>query len=115
MLNRINHVMCYSQRLEETADWWKKNFGYQINYLAPEAFLSMQHSEMGRMDFHHTDDDKNIGVGPMPYFIVKDIDETQSKLIENGVRVGDIEQVEESPRHSWFFDNNGNRFGIEEF
>jgi catechol 2,3-dioxygenase-like lactoylglutathione lyase family enzyme len=116
MIKRIDHVMMWSQDLEKTSTWYKEKLGFKISYLAPGEFLSMSHPEMGRLDFHACGDDKtNIGRGPLPYFIVDDIHLTKSWLEAKEIKVNEIQQVSDSPKHTWFWDCEGNILGLEQY
>ncbi len=116
MIKKIDHIMMWAQDLEVTSQWYKEKLGFQIRYLAPGEFLSMSHPEMGRIDFHADEKDKsNIGKGPLPYFIVNDLVEVKSWLEGKGIRVAEIQQIGDSPKHTWFWDCEGNILGLEEF
>jgi len=116
MIKKISHVMMWGYDLEKVSKWYKEKLGFSIAYLAPGEFLSMHHPEMGRLDFHATGEDKsNIGKGPMPYFIVDDINAVKSWLEDKGIRVDDVQQEGDSPKHTWFWDCEGNIIGLEEF
>jgi catechol 2,3-dioxygenase-like lactoylglutathione lyase family enzyme len=115
MIGRISHVMMWAADLERTSRWYKDKLGFEINYLAPGEFLSMFSKQMGRMDFHACGNDRSgIGKGPMPYYVVENIEATKSWLEAKGVSVGDIQQVGDSPKHTWFKDCEGNEIGLEE-
>ena len=108
--------MMWAQDLEKTGQWYRDKLGFKISYLAPGEFLSMNHSEMGRLDFHACGEDRsNIGKGPLPYFIVDNIVETKNWLEAKNIRVNEIQQVGDSPNHTWFWDCEGNVIGLEEF
>ena len=108
--------MMWAQDLEKTSQWYKDKFGFSIGYYAPGEFLSMNHKDMGRVDFHASGGDKsNIGKGSLPYFIVEDIEKVKSWLESKHIRVNEIQQVSDSPKHTWFWDCEGNILGLEEF
>ena len=116
MIKKIDHVMMWAQDLDKTSQWYKDKLGFKVSYHAPGEFLSMNHAEMGRIDFHASGDDKsNIGKGPLPYFIVEDIKTVKSWLESKSIRVNEIQQVGDSPKHTWFWDCEGNVLGLEEF
>lgn len=116
MIKKISHVMMWAQDLERAKKWYSEKLGFQVSYHAPQEFLSLIHPEMGRMDFHATGDETSqIGRGAMPYFIVEDIEKVKSWLESKGISVGEIMQVSDSPKHTWFSDCEGNSIGIEEF
>ena len=75
----------------------------------------MYHKEMGRLDFHACGDDPSqIGRGPLPYYNVKDIEKVREILLSKGIKVKEIQQVGDSPKHTWFWDCEGNVMGLEE-
>jgi catechol 2,3-dioxygenase-like lactoylglutathione lyase family enzyme len=116
MIKKIDHVMMWARDLEKTSQWYKEKLGFTISYLAPGEFLSMNHPQMGRLDFHAAGEDvSNIGKGPLPYYVVDNIIEVRAWLEGKQVRVHEIQQVGDSPKHTWFWDADGNVIGIEEF
>lgn len=116
MIKKIDHVMMWAQDLEKVSQWYKDKLGFKISYHAPGEFLSMNHPEMGRLDFHGAGNDKsNIGKGPLPYFIVDDIVAVKTWLESKSIKVNDVQQVGDSPKHTWFWDCEGNVLGLEEF
>lgn len=114
MIKNISHVMLWAMDLEKTKSWYKEKLGFQINYYAPGEFLSMHEDNMGRLDFHQTNESEQIGKGPLPYYVVEDIEKVKAWLEGKDIKVNDIQQVGDSPKHTWFWDCNGNAFGIEE-
>lgn len=116
MIKKISHVMMWATDLNEISKWYREKLGFSVSYYAPNEFLSMNHEEMGRMDFHAAGNDKsNIGKGPLPYFVVDNIGTVKSWLEAKKIKVGEIQQVGDSPKHTWFWDCEGNVIGIEEF
>lgn len=116
MIKRIDHVMMWGQDLEKVSKWYKEKLGFSIRYHAPGEFLSMSQADMGRIDFHAAGEDRsNIGKGPMPYFMVEDIEAVKAWLEAKEIKVGDVQQVSDSPKHTWFWDCEGNVIGLEEF
>lgn len=108
--------MMWAQDLDRVADWYKQKLGFSISYYAPKEFLSMKHEEMGRVDFHADGVERsNIGKGPMPYFIVDNIEEVKVWLEAKGIKVNNIQQIDDSPKHTWFWDSEGNVIGLEQF
>lgn len=118
MIKKIDHIMMWAQDLEKTIHWYKDKLGFNVRYHAPGEFLSMTQAEMGRIDFHATgsnSDRSNIGKGPLPYFMVEDIEKTKAWLESKQIKVEEIQQVSDSPKHTWFWDCEGNVIGLEEF
>lgn len=106
----------WGQDLDRVRHWYKDKLGFSVSYYAPAEFLSLNHAEMGRLDFHACGEDKSdIGKGPMPYFVVEDIEEVKKWLESKAIKVNDVQQVGDSPKHTWFWDCEGNILGIEEF
>lgn len=115
MIGRIDHVMMWGKDLNHIARWYKDKLGFEIAYHAPGEFLSLIHKEMGRIDFHACGDDPSgIGRGPLPYHNVADIEKVRNYLVGQGVKVKEIQQVSDSPKHTWFWDCEGNIIGLEE-
>ena len=115
MIKKINHIMMWSQDLEQTKNWYSEKLDFNLNYHAPGQFLSLAHNQMGRIDFHQCEDNLNIGKGPIPYFIVDDIEQVKSWLEGKDIKVDEIQQEGDSPKHTWFWDCSGNLIGLEEF
>ncbi|MCR9159194.1 MAG: VOC family protein [Nannocystaceae bacterium] len=114
MIKELNSIIMYSQDLEAAKRWYREVLGFELLYHVPHAFLSMRHPQMGRLDFHPTDDPANIGKGPLPNYAVDDVAAVKAWLEGNGVKVSDVQQVNDSPRHAWFWDHEGNVLGLEE-
>ena len=114
MIQRLNSIIMYSKDLDAAKQWYQDKLGFEILYYVPNAFLSMQHAQMGRIDFHPTSDDSYIGRGPLPNFAVLDIAKAKAWLEGMGAKVSDIQQTGDSPRHAWFWDHEGNVLGLEE-
>lgn len=114
MIKKIDHIMFWSKDLDVTKKWYQEKFGFQVGYHAPNEFLILNHDEMGRVDFHATDDESQIGKGLLPYFMVDNIEEVKVWLEKKDVKVSDIQQEGDSPKHAWFNDCDGNAFGLEE-
>ena len=114
MIKQLNSVIMYSKDLEAAKNWYRTNLGFETLYHVPNAFLSMQHPEMGRLDFHPTTDDSYIGCGPLANYAVADITKVKAWLEAKGAKVSEIQQTGDSPRHAWFWDHEGNILGLEE-
>ena len=70
---------------------------------------------MGRLALHQDDKNgKNTGHGPMPFYLGDDIAKTCAWLKARAIKVNDIQQVADSPKHTWFWDVAGNALGIEQ-
>ncbi len=112
--------MMWAQDLERVARWYKDKLGFQIVYHAPKEFLSLYHTDMGRIDFHGAASSETTSLaseirhGPLPYFSVSDITKTKEWLEGKGIRVNEIQQVSDSPKHTWFWDSEGNVLGLQE-
>ena len=114
MIKHLNSVIMYSKDLDAAKRWYRDTLGFEILYHAPNAFLSMRHAEMGRLDFHPTTNDAYIGKGPLANYAVADIATVKGWLEGRGAKVSDIQQNGDSPRHAWFWDHEGNVIGLEE-
>src|SRR5690606_14112537 len=88
VIEKIDHVMMWASDLDAVAAWYRNKLGFSVSYHAPGEFLSLQHPSMGRLDFHAAGADKsNIGHGPMPYYVVRDIHGVKAWLEEKGIKV----------------------------
>ena len=114
MIKHINSVIMYSQDLDAAKAWYRDKLGFEVLYHVPDAFLSMTHSQMGRLDFHPTKDQGYVGRGPLPNYAVDDIAKVKGWLEGMDIKVSDIQQAGDSPRHAWFWDHEGNVLGLEE-
>jgi catechol 2,3-dioxygenase-like lactoylglutathione lyase family enzyme len=114
MIGKIQHIMFWSNDLEKTKVWYKEKLGFRPTYHAPGEFLAMSSDSMGGLTFHQTKDKDCIGTGPLPYFGVKDLQQTVTWLEQKGVKVKPIQQVSDSPLHTWFWDGDGNVLGLQE-
>lgn len=114
MIEKFSHVMMWAKSLDTTVQWYCDKLEYQVSYHAPDEFASLFHAKLGRLDLHGKAKDEDIGRGPMPYYRVKDMDEAMGWLKARGIKVENPQQVGESPRHTWFWDCEGNPLGIAE-
>jgi catechol 2,3-dioxygenase-like lactoylglutathione lyase family enzyme len=116
MIGKLDHVMMWAKDLNRVARWYKDKLGFEVSYHAPGEFLSMHHEVAGRLDFHATGDKdaSNVGKGPLPYYHVRDIAKTVAWLEGKGIEVNPVQQVSDSPKHTWFWDCEGNALGIAE-
>jgi catechol 2,3-dioxygenase-like lactoylglutathione lyase family enzyme len=115
MIKKMSHMMMWAQNLEKVSKWYNEKLGFTVSYHAPNEFLSLKHEEMGRIDFHSAGNDRsNIGKGPLPYFVVDNIEEVKAWLEAKQIKVGEIQQEGDSPKHAWFWDCEGNTLGLEE-
>ncbi len=113
MLVRFSHVMIYTERFDETVKWYCENLGYEIDYNAPGEYASLHHKALGRLAVH-VSDKSDHSCSPLPYFLCDDIHATISELKTKGIKVTEPVREGESPWFADFFDNVGNRWGIEE-
>ena len=116
MLKCFSHVMMYVNDLDRAVAWYVETLGFTTNFVAPGAFASLRHDEMGcRLDLHPSEaDSKDVGYGPIPYFKSDAFDQTITQLKEKGVKVGEPRREGNSPRFVSFLDSEGNVLGLEE-
>lgn len=114
MLIRFSHVMIYTPKHEETLKWYCQNLGFEVDYNAPGEYASLHHKQLGRLAIHISNKPETNRAGALPYFLCDDIHTTISELKQKGVRVTEPMREGESPWFADFFDNVGNRWGIEE-
>lgn len=116
MLKRFSHVMMYVTDLDRAVRWYGENLEFAPRFVAPGAYASLAHEGIGcRLDLHPTETDgKDVGHGPIPYFVVDDLDAAAAALAGKGVKVGEIRREGDSPRFMTFWDSEGNALGLEE-
>ena len=114
MINQLASVIMYSTDLEQAKTWYIEKLNFEVNYYVPNAFLSLFHQKMGRLDFHYSESKDYIGKGPIPNYYVDDIEKVKHQLEEKSIKVHTIQQEGESPKHTWFWDFEGNIIGLEQ-
>lgn len=112
MLVRFSHVMIYTNRHDESVRWYCDKLGYEVDYHAPGEYASLHHKTLGRLAVHNSNSETQEGA--LPYFLCDDIHATISDFKAKGIKVGKPVREGESPWFTEFFDNVGNRWGIEE-
>lgn len=113
MLVRFSHMMIYTNKHEESVSWYCDKLGYEIDYKAPGEYASLHHKVLGRLAIHMSTAETG-GQGGLPYFLCDDINETVKAFRAIGIKVEEPTREGESPWFTDFFDNVGNRWGIEE-
>ena len=93
MIKKISHVIIWCSDLDNTIKWYTE-----------------------KLDFHAAGEDwTQIGKGPLPYYIVKDIEAVKIWLEKKSIKVNEIQQVGDSPKHTWFWDYEGNVLGFVQY
>ncbi len=112
----FSHIMLYVADLERAVDWYCKTLGFTPNFVVPNIFASLRHDDWGcRVDLHPSEaDGKDVGHGPIPYFLVDDIEATLASLKEAGVKVGPVKQEGDSPLFASIWDSESNALGLEQ-
>lgn len=112
----LHHVMLWARDLDTAVRWYHDTLQFEVVYHAPCEYASLYHPTMGALALHGAGegDTGHIGHGPMPYYGADDLDRAVAWLTARGVSVDPIQQVSESPRHTWFRDCEGNTLGLEE-
>lgn len=115
MFDRLSHVMMYVKDLKRALEFYKGKLGFVANFETPH-YASLRHDSMKcRLDLHPSEaNSKDVGFGPIPYFIAKDFDGAIAKLKKAGVKVGEPKREGDSPRFVTFWDSEGNALGFEE-
>lgn len=116
MFKKFSHPMLYVNDLARAVEWYKTKLGFKENFVAPNAYASLRHEEMGfRLDLHPTESNsKDVGFGAIHYFLAQDFDQAVETLKEKGVKVGAPKREGNSQRFVTFWDSEGNALGIEE-
>jgi predicted enzyme related to lactoylglutathione lyase len=99
--------------LTETVQWYCEKLGYEIDYNAAEEYASLHHKVLGRLAIHVSDSECG-DKGAVPYFLCEDIQQTLREMKSKGIRTTEPKREGESPWFADFFDNVGNRWGVEE-
>jgi len=113
MLTRFSHIMIYTDKHDETVKWYCDKLGFEIDYNAPGEYASLHHKLLGRLAVHISDKTEH-SAGSLPYFLCDDIRVTIKELKQKGIEVTEPTREGESPYFADFYDNVGNRWGIEE-
>jgi predicted enzyme related to lactoylglutathione lyase len=116
MFQGFSHSMLYVHDLSRAVEWYKDKLDFKENFVAPNAYASLRHEEMGfRLDLHPSEaNSKDVGFGAIQYFLAKDFDQAITTLKNRGVKVGIPKREGNSPRFVTFWDSEGNALGIEE-
>lgn len=116
MFDRFSHVMVYVRDLDRAVEWYERTLGFVRNFVAPGAYASLRHDGMGcRLDLHPSEaGGRDVGFGPMPYFLVRRFDEALAELERKGVKTSPPRREGHSPRFATFWDSEGNALGLEE-
>lgn len=112
MLLRFSHVMIYTNRHEDSVQWYQEKLGYEVDYNAPGEYTSLHHKQLGRLAIHAASG--TTAKGSLPYFLCDDIQATIAEFRAKGIEVTEPKREGESPWFADFFDNVGNRWGMEE-
>lgn len=110
MFKRIDTVFLYTNNLEESRDWYKKILGLEIameypGYVAfklSETFLTLIENNSQINSTYNTFN-----------FYVEDIEKVHKYLLNNQVKVSEIQ--ENGVFHFSFFDLDGNRLEVCSF
>jgi catechol 2,3-dioxygenase-like lactoylglutathione lyase family enzyme len=115
MILRPSHVMLYTTDLDRAIAWYCTHLGFTVTYQAGPHYASLQHEHMGRLDLHPSGTDTlEARHGAQPGYVVDDLEAVVESLRAKGIRVNDIQQMGDSPKHTWFWDSDDNSLGIGE-
>lgn len=115
MISKLSHVMLFAKNHDATVQWYCDKLEFTVDYHAPGEYASMHHKTMGRLAIHAAEKKlEKSGNAPLPYYSVKDLDAALAWLTARGVECEKPQQVADSPRHTWFWDPEGNCLGLEE-
>jgi catechol 2,3-dioxygenase-like lactoylglutathione lyase family enzyme len=116
MFKKFSHPMLYVNDLQRAVAFYKDKLGFDVSFHHPKAFASLFHKNMGcRLDLHPTESNsKDVGFGPIIYFITENMDRDIATLKELGVKVGEPRREGNSPLFVTFWDSEGNTLGLEE-
>jgi predicted enzyme related to lactoylglutathione lyase len=116
MFKKFSHPMLYTNDLARAVGWYKEKLGFKENFVAPGAYASLRHEGMGfQLDLHPSEAaSKDVGFGPIIYFVANDFDATLATLKARDVRVGTPKQEGGSGRFVTFWDSEGNALGFVE-
>jgi catechol 2,3-dioxygenase-like lactoylglutathione lyase family enzyme len=116
MFERFSHVMLYAHDLHRAVDWYTKVLGCRVDFLAGDTHASLTEPDTGqRIDLHPISTGAgNAGLGAIPYFSVKRIDDAVLTLRSRNVMVSDPKSETGNARCATFSDSEGNTLGLEE-
>lgn len=114
MFTGLSHVMMWVHDLARAITWYKEKLGCEEIFAAVPHYAALRLPEAQlRIDLHPDEDGKNVGVGPMPYLRVADLDAALQDLAARGVQVGEA-RSEGGARFASFRDCEGNLLGVSE-
>lgn len=116
MFKKLSHPMMYVTDLDRAVKFYSEKLNFQVRFHHPDAFASLFHPGMNqRVDLHPTEaDSKDVGYGPIVYFLSDNLDRDLALLRSSGVKTGEPKREGNSPRFVTFWDSEGNALGIEE-
>ena len=116
LFEKFSHPMMYVNNLGRAVAWYKDVLGFEARHVAPDAYASLFHPALSmRLDLHPTEAaSKDVGFGPIPYFLTADLDASVATLKERGVKVGTPRTEGGSTRFVSFWDSEGNTLGLEQ-
>ena len=108
--------MMYANDLGRAVTWYTEKLNFKARFYMENAYASLYHEEMNcRLDLHPTEaGSKDVGFGPIIYFLSDNLDRDLETLTNAGVKVGKPKMEGGSTRFVTFWDSEGNALGIEE-
>jgi catechol 2,3-dioxygenase-like lactoylglutathione lyase family enzyme len=106
--------MIFARDVMRAVAWYKDKLGFTENFASP-YYASLRHETMGcRLDIHPSEaEGRDVGHGPMPYFVAREFDAALKALRAKGVKTGEPRREGESPFFVTFWDSEGNALGLE--
>lgn len=116
MFKKLSHPMMFVIDLERAVKFYTEKLNFKIMFHHPGSFASLYHDQMNqRIDLHPTEtDSKDVGHGPLLYFLSDNLDRDLALLRSSGVKTNEPRTEGGSPRFVTFWDSEGNALGIEE-
>ncbi len=116
LLEKFSHPMMYVNDLGRAVAWYQEMLGFEARFVAPNSYASLHHPKLGmRLDLHPTEaNSKDVGFGPIPYFMTADLDAAVATLKDRGVKVGTPRSEGSDHRFVSFWDSEGNTLGLEQ-
>jgi predicted enzyme related to lactoylglutathione lyase len=116
LFEKFSHPMMYVNDLGRAVSWYTDMLGFEARFVAPNAYASLHHPKLNmRLDLHPSEaSSKDVGFGPIPYFLTADLDASVETLKQKGVKVGTPKSEGSDHRFVSFWDSEGNTLGLEQ-
>lgn len=113
MLSGFSHVMMFVNDFDRALRWYQGKLDCKVMFSHAPHYAALQQEQAGvRIDLHPSEaGGKDVGVGPMPYFKVENVDASLKALSARGIKIGEA-RSEGQHRFATFWDSEGNALGL---